>query len=65
MAFGCRICIMTKGLKGSDLKSLPQTQDELAEHLEREHGIVVKRDNETDEQATKRFEEKYRNPNRN
>ena len=51
----CMFCIMEHGLKGSDLASLPETDDELYEHLERVHHIPVQREDETEQQAMERF----------
>lgn len=36
----CRICIANKGLKGSDVDSLPKTVEEFQQHLKAEHGYV-------------------------
>jgi len=52
--YACKICILTRGLRGSDLANLPKTEDELFEHLEKVHGITVAREGETAEQATAR-----------
>jgi len=52
----CKYCIMDKGLKGSELESLPQTDEEFSNHIEKEHHIPVRRDNETDEQYLERFQ---------
>lgn len=43
----CKICIMMKGLKGSDLAEgkCPyafKTEEELREHLKKEHGVRTK-----------------------
>lgn len=54
MPLACKICIASKGLKGSDVGSLPQTEEELADHIEREHHTVVIRIGETKEQAIRR-----------
>lgn len=54
MPLACKICIVSKGLKGSDVGSLPQTEEELAEHIEREHHTIVIRVGETKEQALRR-----------
>ena len=51
MAYACKFCIATKGLKGSEIRSLPQTEDELYDHIERVHGICVQRNGETEQQA--------------
>lgn len=55
MALACKYCIMTKGLKGSEISSLPQNEEELARHIEREHHIPVRRDHETKGQCEERF----------
>lgn len=55
MAIACKYCILTKGLKGSDVVKLPQTDEEFFNHIEREHNICVMRENETKEQAWERF----------
>ena len=59
MPLACRICIMHKGLLGSEVKSLPKTEEELWDHLESEHHVIVKREGESAEQATARFLKKY------
>lgn len=59
MALACKICIMKRGICGSEISSLPQTEDELAEHMERVHHMPVIRYGETEEQATKRFLAQY------
>lgn len=60
MALACKYCILIKGLKGSEISQLPQTEEELMQHIEREHHIPVRRDNETVEEAMARF--KRENP---
>ncbi len=62
MAYACKICIATKGLRGSEIDSLPQSEEELYDHLEREHNIPVIREGETEEQAMDRFNKKYQPP---
>jgi len=42
MPIACKICILTKGLKGSEIASLPQTEEEFYEHLRVVHGITVR-----------------------
>lgn len=59
MAFFCKICIAQKGLKGSDIKGLPQTEEELIDHVERVHHMPVQRKGETHEDSIRRFLEKY------
>jgi len=56
MAYACKYCILTKGLKGSEVSSLPQTEEELINHLEREHHIPVRRENETPAECMARFQ---------
>ena len=60
MALACKYCIMARGLRGSDIGGLPQTEDELVEHIEREHHIPVSRDGETNTETQERF--KRENP---
>jgi hypothetical protein len=55
MPLACKICVLTQGLKGSDIASLPQTEDELIEHVERDHHVAVVRPGETQEQALDRL----------
>jgi len=59
MAFICKICLATNGLYGSEIGNLPQTEEELYDHMEKVHHIPVIREGETEEQAIKRFLEKY------
>jgi len=59
MAIACKICIMTKGIRGSDEDSLFETQEELNDHLEKVHHMPVQQDGETREECIKRFIEKY------
>jgi hypothetical protein len=54
--FACKICILTRGLKGSELDQLPKTDEELYDHLERVHGYIVVREGETREQAEQRVQ---------
>lgn len=60
MALACKYCILAHGLKGSEISSLPQTDEELYQHIEREHHIPVRRENETPEECLARF--KRENP---
>ena len=55
MALACRICIAERGLRGSEIGSLPQNETELIEHMESFHHMPVVREAETEEAATKRF----------
>ncbi len=59
MALACEICIATKGLKGSEIGSLPRNEEELIEHLERVHHMPVTMAGETEQQAIDRFLKKY------
>jgi hypothetical protein len=55
MAIACKICIAQRGLRGSDLNSLPQDEEELVKHMESVHHMPVIREGETEEQAEARF----------
>ena len=55
MALACKYCLLTKGLCGSEISSLPQTDEELFQHIEREHHIPVGREGETPDQTMERF----------
>ncbi len=59
MALACKICIMNRGLKGSEISSLPQTEEELIEHIERVHHMPVIKEGETEQQARDRFLARY------
>jgi hypothetical protein len=59
MPLACKICILKKGLSGSEVSSLPKTDEELYEHLESEHQLIVLREGEDREAAKKRYYEKY------
>ena len=59
MALACKYCVMTKGLRGSDIVNLPQNKDELIEHIEREHHIPVARKGETEEETIARHQAAY------
>ncbi len=52
MALACKICIAQSGLRGSEISSLPQNEDEL---MERVHHLPVIREGETEGQAISRF----------
>lgn len=54
--FACKYCIMTKGLKGSEINQLPKTQEELYKHIESEHHIPVRGENETEKECLERFQ---------
>jgi hypothetical protein len=49
----------TRGLRGSDIGSLPKDEEELFEHIESVHHMPVVREGETEEQATERFLRKH------
>lgn len=54
MAHACKLCIMTKGINGGDVASLPQTEEEFFDHLEREHHVVIPREGESQDDADRR-----------
>lgn len=56
MAIACKYCIATKGLRGSEIASLPQTDEEFANHIEREHHVPVEREGETEAETMARFQ---------
>lgn len=52
----CRLCVMTFGLRGSELKEKTFATDaELYAHIEEVHHTPVAREGETLEEATERF----------
>lgn len=58
MALACKWCIVSTGLKGSDIGKPGVTfvnQEELTNHLESFHHCPVQRDGETMKQAEARF----------
>ena len=55
MGLACKICIAEHGLRGSDVANLPQTEEELFEHIEAVHHMPVVRKGETKDEATERF----------
>lgn len=59
MPLACKICVMTRGIRSSEIGSLPQNEEELADHLEAVHHMPVTREGETDAQAQARFLAKY------
>lgn len=59
MALACKYCIAKNGLRGSEIASLPQTEDELYDHIERVHHMPVTREGETKDDAIKRFIKAY------
>lgn len=54
----CTKCIAQFGFKLSDSGKTFNTDDEYADHMENIHGMVVIRNGETEEDATKRCAEK-------
>lgn len=59
MTIACKICIAKKGLRGCDIDSLFNTQDELNDHIEKVHHMVIVNESETEEEADARFIAKY------
>jgi len=55
MPLACKYCILTRGLKGSEIPNLPETDEQLYQHIEAEHHIPVRRENETELQCKERF----------
>jgi hypothetical protein len=55
----CKYCIATKGVRGVSGHGLFETEEALFEHLESVHGITVRRDGETEQDARVRFEAHY------
>lgn len=55
MPLACKICIAEKGLRGSEISSLPETEEELFNHIEAAHHRPVMREGETQEAAIERF----------
>ena len=62
----CKICIAKFGFKLADKEKTFETDEELYEHLENFHGLVVRRtqEGETEEQAKKRCVDKGIVPDR-
>ena len=56
MTIACKYCILEKGLRGSDIDSLPFSDEMFFDHLEREHHIPVRRKGETKPDAMARFQ---------
>lgn len=55
----CRLCVADRGLRAADLQQWPHAdapgaEEWLERHLEDDHGLIVRRDGETDEDARKR-----------
>lgn len=59
MPIACKICIMERGLLGSEIADLPKTGEELMDHLEKVHHMPVQREGETYEQCIRRFIERH------
>lgn len=59
MPLACKICIATRGLRGSEIDALPKNEEELLEHIEKVHHRPVVNPGETPEQAEARFLAKY------
>ena len=55
----CKLCVARRGLRGADIANAPSSEAELVEHIERDHHMPVRRDDETDEQALKRLRLAY------
>ena len=56
----CKYCIMESGIKGSELEEKHlETDEDLFDHIESEHHIAVRRENETEEECMKRFYKQY------
>jgi len=55
MPIACKNCIAERGLKGSEIKNLFQTDKELFDHMEAVHHTLVIREHETKEQSIERF----------
>ena len=58
MSIACKICIMEKGLKGSETNRFFATEEQLFDHLEDEHDLVVRREGETEAEANARVHAK-------
>lgn len=52
MAHACKLCIISKGITIRDTFA---TEDELFDHLESEHHMVVPREGETQQDADRRI----------
>lgn len=59
MAIACKYCIATRGLRGSEIKNLPQTDEEFYKHLESVHHIRVQRRGESPADAEVRFQREH------
>jgi hypothetical protein len=59
MAIACKFCLLPGGQGVSFSKgNIFETQEELNDHIENEHDIAVQREDESMEEAQKRFEAK-------
>jgi hypothetical protein len=49
----CKLCVIQKGLKGSDLDQWPEAPDDawIAEHLRTAHGVEVREATDAEQQA--------------
>ena len=54
----CLICIAKFGFNLVDREKIMETDEDLYEHLENFHGLVVVREDETKDEAEKRCDEK-------
>lgn len=59
MPYACKFCIAEQGLKGSEVSSLPETLEELYNHIESAHHIPLTRPGETEEQSADRLARDY------
>jgi len=59
MPIMCKVCIVQRGIKGSEIKDLFQDEEELMDHMESAHHMPVVKEGETREECIKRFIEKY------
>lgn len=64
MPIACKYCILTKGIKGTSGPGLFSTDEDLYRHLEAEHGIIVRRDGETDQEASERYNQEFGDRNK-
>jgi hypothetical protein len=55
MPIACKYCIAERGLWGSDIGSLPDTEEELIRHIESYYHMPVRRPGETPEGCIQRF----------
>lgn len=59
MPIACKICITTKGLRGSEIGALPGNEEEFIDHMEKVHHMPVEREGETHESCILRFIKKH------